>query len=89
MLSNGIKIMKIVYYAYTRYRCKISSGIIEKFWIYEYHSLPEQDVVSGDFPTVVSPNPEEPAALDMAIRKGIEVDADIVMASDPDPIVLV
>ena len=46
--------------------------------------VPEQDVVSGDFPTVVSPNPEEPAALDMAIRKAQEVDADIVMASDPD-----
>ena len=46
--------------------------------------VPEQDVVSGDFPTVVSPNPEEPAALDMAIRKAIETDAELVMASDPD-----
>jgi Phosphomannomutase len=46
--------------------------------------VPEQDVVSGDFPTVVSPNPEEPAALDMAIQKAKAVDADIVMASDPD-----
>ncbi len=44
----------------------------------------EQTVISGDFPTVVSPNPEEPAALDMAIRKAREIDADIVMASDPD-----
>lgn len=44
----------------------------------------EQCVVSGDFPTVVSPNPEEPAALDMAIKKAKAVDADIVMASDPD-----
>ena len=46
--------------------------------------VPEQNVVSGDFPTVVSPNPEEPAALDMAVKKAIETDADIVMASDPD-----
>ena len=46
--------------------------------------VPEQDVISGDFPTVKSPNPEEPAALDLAIRKAKEVDADIVMASDPD-----
>lgn len=46
--------------------------------------VPEQDVVSGNFPTVVSPNPEEPAALDMAVKKAIETDADIVMASDPD-----
>jgi len=47
-------------------------------------AVPEQNVVSGNFPTVVSPNPEEPAALDMAVKKAIETDADIVMASDPD-----
>jgi phosphoglucomutase len=46
--------------------------------------VPEQDVVSGNFPTVISPNPEEPAALDMAVKKAIATDADIVMASDPD-----
>ncbi len=46
--------------------------------------VPEQNVISGDFPTVVSPNPEEPAALSMAIAKAKEVDADVVMASDPD-----
>lgn len=46
--------------------------------------VPEQNVVSGDFPTVISPNPEEPAALDMAVKKAIATDADIVMASDPD-----
>ncbi len=44
----------------------------------------EQYVLSGDFPTVQSPNPEEPAALDLAIKKAIATDADIVMASDPD-----
>ena len=48
------------------------------------HLVEEQAVVSGDFPTVVSPNPEEPAALDMAIRKARAIDADIVLASDPD-----
>ena len=46
--------------------------------------VPEQDVVSGDFPTVHSPNPEEPAALEMAIRKAEETGADLVMATDPD-----
>ena len=46
--------------------------------------VPEQDVVSGDFPTVVSPNPEEPAALKMAVEKAFETGADLVMASDPD-----
>ncbi len=46
--------------------------------------VPEQDVISGDFPTVVSPNPEEPAALKMAVERAKETGAEIVMASDPD-----
>lgn len=46
--------------------------------------VPEQNVISGDFPTVKSPNPEEPAALSMAIEKAKATDADLVMASDPD-----
>jgi phosphoglucomutase len=46
--------------------------------------IPEQDVVSGEFPTVISPNPEEPAALELALKKAKEVDADLVMATDPD-----
>ena len=48
------------------------------------YNVPEQDVVSGEFPTVVSPNPEETAALDMALKKADEVGADLVMATDPD-----
>ena len=47
-------------------------------------NVPEQDVISGEFPTVESPNPEEPAALSLAIQKAIETDADLVMATDPD-----
>ena len=46
--------------------------------------VPDQDVSDGDFPTVVSPNPEEPAALKMAIEKADETGADIVLATDPD-----
>lgn len=46
--------------------------------------VPEQDVPSGDFPTVMSPNPEVPSAMALAIAKAKEVGADIVMASDPD-----
>jgi len=46
--------------------------------------VPEQDEISGDFPTVTSPNPEEPSALDMAIRKAVETGAELVMATDPD-----
>ncbi|MBQ2045944.1 MAG: phospho-sugar mutase [Muribaculaceae bacterium] len=46
--------------------------------------VPEQDIPSGDFPTVDSPNPENPSAMAMAIAKAKEVEADLVMASDPD-----
>jgi len=47
-------------------------------------NVPEQDIVDGNFPTVKSPNPEEPAALSMAIKKATETGADLVMATDPD-----
>lgn len=46
--------------------------------------VPEQDIQSGDFPSVDSPNPENASAMAMAIEKAKEVNADIVMASDPD-----
>lgn len=46
--------------------------------------VPEQDVQSGDFPTVVSPNPENPEAMTMGIAKAKEVGASLVLASDPD-----
>lgn len=47
-------------------------------------NVPEQDVISGDFPTVKSPNPEDPAAMAMAVQKAIETNADLVFATDPD-----
>ena len=47
-------------------------------------NVPEQDVVSGNFPTVHSPNPEEPAALELAIARAEATGADLVLASDPD-----
>lgn len=47
-------------------------------------NVPEQDVNDGNFPTVKSPNPEEPAAMKMGVDKANEVGADLVMATDPD-----
>jgi len=46
--------------------------------------VPEQDVSDGNFPTVVSPNPEESAALKLAIEKADATGADLVLATDPD-----
>lgn len=47
-------------------------------------TVPEQMVTDGDFPTVASANPEEPAAFQMALDKAREIDADLAMACDPD-----
>ncbi|HEY9543401.1 phospho-sugar mutase [Prevotella sp.] len=56
-----------------------------KLWGFEnVHCVEEQMVRSGDFPTVKSPNPENGEALSFAIRDAKKLDADIVMASDPD-----
>ncbi|WP_242085175.1 phospho-sugar mutase [Aestuariivivens sediminis] len=48
------------------------------------HIVKEQEVPNGDFPTVESPNPEEPAALKMALELAEKVNADIVIGTDPD-----
>lgn len=56
-----------------------------KMWGFEnVHCVPEQMVKDGNFPTVVSPNPENSEALTMALNLAKKIDADIVMASDPD-----
>ena len=76
--------MKIVYTPIHGTGVKLIPASLKNFGFTNIIHVPEQDVVSGDFPTVVSPNPEEPAALDMAIKKAIETNAELVMASDPD-----
>lgn len=48
------------------------------------HIVKEQEVPDGNFPTVASPNPEEPAALKMALELAEKVNADIVIGTDPD-----
>ena len=56
-----------------------------KLWGFEnVHCVEAQMVKDGNFPTVVSPNPENAEALTLAIQLAKEIDADIVMASDPD-----
>jgi phosphoglucomutase len=57
---------------------------LKMFGFKNIQNVPEQDIVDGNFPTVKSPNPEEPAALSMAIKKAYETGAELVMATDPD-----
>ena len=78
------KDLKIVYTPIHGTGVKLIPMALAKMGFENVIHIPEQDVVSGDFPTVISPNPEEPEAMALAIKKAIEVDADLVMASDPD-----
>lgn len=56
-----------------------------KLWGFEnVHCVPEQMIKDGNFPTVVSPNPENAEALTLSLELAKSIDADIVMASDPD-----
>ncbi|HOI27258.1 MAG TPA: phospho-sugar mutase [Paludibacteraceae bacterium] len=76
--------MKIVYTPIHGTGVNIIPATMKAFGFKNIINVPEQDVVSGNFPTVVSPNPEEPAALDLAVKKAIATDAELVLASDPD-----
>ena len=76
--------MKIVYTPLHGCGVRLIPEILRRKGFRNVIHVPDQDVSDGDFPTVVSPNPEEPAALKMAIEKADETGADLVMASDPD-----
>lgn len=57
---------------------------LEKFGFTNVHIVEEQSVPDGNFPTVSYPNPEDPAALKLAIEKTKAIDGDILLANDPD-----
>ena len=76
--------LKIVYTPIHGTGIKLIPRCLQEIGFTNVSLVEEQTVISGNFPTVASPNPEEPAALDMAIQKAKAIDADIVMASDPD-----
>ncbi|MDR1162006.1 MAG: phospho-sugar mutase [Tannerellaceae bacterium] len=76
--------LKIVYTPIHGTGVRIVPDTLKAFGFTQVIHVPEQDVVSGDFPTVISPNPEEPAALAMAVEKAKETDAELVLATDPD-----
>lgn len=78
------KNLKIVYTPIHGTGVKLAPWALREFGFEQIITVDEQMVVSGDFPTVHSPNPEEPAALDLAIKKARETGADLVMGTDPD-----
>jgi len=78
------KDLKIVYTPIHGTGVKLVPAGLKAFGFTNIINVPEQDVVSGEFPTVKSPNPEEPEALSMAIKRAEKTNAELVMASDPD-----
>jgi len=78
------KDLKIVYTPLHGTGVDIVPRALKKFGFTNIIHVPEQDEINGDFPTVHSPNPEEKTALEMALKKAEETDADLVMATDPD-----
>ncbi len=78
------KDLKIVYTPIHGTGVTLVPMMLKKLGFSNLIHVPAQDVSDGNFPTVVSPNPEEAAALSMAIEQARATDADIVMATDPD-----
>ncbi len=76
--------LKIVYTPIHGTGVKLIPESLRNYGFTNIIHVPEQDIPSGDFPTVDSPNPENASAMAMAIAKGKEVAADIILASDPD-----
>ncbi len=76
--------LKIVYTPLHGTGVHLVPEILQRFGFENVFKVYKQDETDGNFPTLHSPNPEEPAALEMAIDKAKKVDADLVMATDPD-----
>ena len=76
--------LKIVYTPIHGTGVKMIPDSLRNYGFTNIIHVPEQDIPSGDFPTVESPNPEVPSAMAMAIEKAKETDADVIFASDPD-----
>ena len=76
--------LKIVYTSLHGTSIKSIPSVLAKAGYTDVNIVPEQAEPNGDFPTVVSPNPEEPEALSMAIALAEKIGADMVVGTDPD-----
>lgn len=76
--------LKIVYTPLHGTSIKAIPGVLAKAGYTDVNIVKEQEVPNGNFPTVKSPNPEEPEALEMAMQLAEKINADIVVGTDPD-----
>ncbi len=76
--------LKIVYTPIHGTGITLVPRVLDQFGFTNVHIVEEQSEVSGDFPTVVYPNPEESEAMKIGLAKAKELDADILLGTDPD-----
>ncbi|UZR95369.1 phospho-sugar mutase [Chondrinema litorale] len=76
--------LKIVYTSIHGTGITLVPAVLEKFGFKNVNIVEEQKEPNGNFPTVVYPNPEEAEALSIALKKAEEIDADILLGTDPD-----
>ena len=81
---EGREDLKIVFTSLHGTSIKLIPEVLKRAGYSQVHSIKEQEIPNGDFPTVKSPNPEEPEALEMAIALAEKIGADIVLGTDPD-----
>lgn len=78
------KDLKIVYTPIHGTGIKLVPKVLEKFGFTNVHIVEEQKTPDGNFPTVVYPNPEEKETMGIGLQKAKELDADILLGTDPD-----
>lgn len=81
---QGREDLKIVFTSLHGTSIKLIPEVLKRAGYTQVHIVKEQEAPDGNFPTVKSPNPEEPEALAMATKLAQELDADIVLGTDPD-----
>ena len=81
---SGREDLKIVFTSLHGTSIKLIPEVLKRAGYTQVHIVKEQEAPDGNFPTVKSPNPEEPEALELAIKLAEEIDADIVLGTDPD-----
>ncbi len=81
---NRQKDLKIVYTPIHGTGIKLVPDVLQDFGFENVHLVNDQIVPDGNFPTVVYPNPEESEAMSLGLKKAEQIDADILLGTDPD-----
>ena len=84
IVSPGPRDLRVVHTALHGVGGRVVDDVLDRAGFADRHAVPEQAAPDPDFPTVAFPNPEEPGAIDLAEALAAEVDADLVIANDPD-----